>query len=194
MRAFKGTAPTATTAIQNVELEGNKMKPLSVEEIAIRMATERAVQAAGGGRQVALALGRDEPTVSRLQNTSNEQRAADNRAYLKASEIVTLDKLAGASILLEAICALEGRELAPVAEAGIADEGMSAHSAALLKEFAEAIADMAVALRKGMSPTLAKHLYDSLQDVINRAKDAQAECFRTICENKPSQVLKAVRQ
>lgn len=171
----------------------NGMKPLSVEEIAIRMATERAVQAAGGGRQVALALGRDEPAVSRLQNTSNEQRAADNRAYLKASEVVALDKLAGAPYLLETLCALEGRELAPIAEPNVADEGMSAHSAALLKEFAEALDDMSTAIRKDMSPALAKHLYDNLQDVIDRAKDAQAECFRKICENKPAQVLKAVR-
>lgn len=170
------------------------MKLLSVEEIAIRMATEQAVQAAGGGRQVALALGRDEPAVSRLQNTSNERSAAESRAYLKASEVVLLDRLAGAPYLLETICKLEGRELAPVAELGVADEGMSAHSAALLKEFAEALEDMSRAIRKGMTPALAKGLYDNLQDVIDRAKDTQAECYRTICQNKPAQVLKAVRQ
>lgn len=168
------------------------MKVLSEIEVAIRLATTQALDVAGR-KQAAAVLETNPARISRLENIENTPNAASERLYLKASEVVLLDRLAGAPYLLEAICSLEGRELAPVAEQGVADEGMSAHSAALLKEFAEALDDMSRAIRKGMTPTLAKGLYDNLQDVIDRAKDTQAECYRTICQNKPSQVLKAVQ-
>jgi hypothetical protein len=169
------------------------MKVLSEIEVAIRLATTQALDVAGR-KQAAAVLETNPGRISRLENIENTPNAASERLYLRASEVVLVDRLAGAPYVLEALCALEGRELAPIAEQGVADEGMPAHSAALLKEFAEALEDMSRAIRKGMTPALAKQLYDNLQDVIDRAKDTQAECYRTICQNKPSQVLKAVRQ
>lgn len=157
------------------------MDILTADEIAIRMATERAVSICGA-RQAATALGTDVSKISRLQNISNDESSRKARVYLKAHEALTLDRLAGAPIISAEMVEMQGHSVAEKVTSGVAAEGMPRHSAAILKEVAEAIKDMADALTRTPSRSLAERIHESLQDVIDRSKDAQAECLRVIAE------------
>ena len=98
------------------------MKVLSEIEVAIRLATTRSVDVSGR-KQAAAVLETNTGKICLLENTENTPSAGAARMYLKASEAVKLDRLAGAPFILEAMARLEGFELTR-AESGIAAEGM----------------------------------------------------------------------
>lgn len=161
------------------------MSVLSKTEIAVRLATARAVDAAGGGARAAAALGCNEGKVSLLQNIENTAGAQAARRHLKASEVVVLDGLAGAPFILEAIADAAGYRLAPKVEQGVAAEGVIQHLSGITKEVSEALAVMADASRKSTpSVTDARRIHSELQDVIDRAKEAQAEMARHLAGEK----------
>lgn len=160
------------------------MKVLSEIEVAIRLATTRSVDVSGR-KQAAAVLETNTGKICLLENTENTPSAGAARMYLKASEAVKLDRLAGAPFILEAMARLEGFELTR-AESGVAAEGMGQHLVAIAKKFADALAEMADAARdNNTSISEAKRIHAALHDAICRMQDAMAECERTIAGEKP---------
>lgn len=155
------------------------MSILSKTEIEIRLATARSVEAGGGGARAAAALGCNESKVSLLQNLENTASAQAARRHLKACEVPILDGLAGEPFILEAIAKESGYRVIREVERNVAAEGLMQHSSGITKEFSEALAAMAEASRKVVpSATDARRIHSELQDVIDRAKEAQAEMAR----------------
>lgn len=155
------------------------MSILSKTEIEIRLALARSVDAAGGGARVAAALGCSESKVSLLQNIENTASAQAARRHLKACEIPIVVGLAGAPDVLEAVAKECGYRVVREVERNVAAEGLMEHSSGITKEFSEALTAMAEASRKAVpSPNDARRIHSELQDVIDRAKEAQAEMAR----------------
>lgn len=168
----------------NEILREHAMKVLSEIEVAIRMATTESVNVSGR-KQAAAVLETNTGKICRLENTDNSPTAASERMYLKASEAVKLDRLAGAPFILEAMARLEGFELTR-AEPGIAAEGMSQHLVAIAKKFADALAEMATAARdNNTSVSEAKRIHSALHDLICCEQDVMRECERIIAGEKP---------
>lgn len=157
------------------------MSILSKTEIEIRLATARGVDAAGGGARVAAALGCTESKVSLLQSLENTASAQAARRHLKACEIPVIDALAGAPFVLEAVAKECGYRVVRDVERNVAAEGVVQHLSGITKEVSEALAAMADASRKATpSVSDARRIHSELQDVIDRAKEAQAEMVRHI--------------
>lgn len=153
------------------------MKLLDDIEIAIRIAFTEAVQRCGKGANAAAVMETNEGKISRLQNIENTEHAAAERAYLKMSEAVRIDRLAGAPVMLAAMAALEGYEIEK-ADRKTDVNGMHRHLSVLAKEFSEACAEMADG--GPISITKARRIRSELQDVVNRGRDCIAECDQII--------------
>lgn len=155
------------------------MKMLSPEEIAIRLATTEALDIAGR-KQAAALLETNPARISRLENTDNTENAAAERLYLKASEAVRLDLLAGFPYIIGAMAKAQGFELRKL-EQGVAEEGMSRHLAAIAKEVGELLSEMADAASDNRTTVAEAHrIYGCLTDVFARLRDAMSECERVI--------------
>lgn len=162
------------------------MKLLDDIEIAIRLAFSEAVQACGKAANAAAVLQTNEPKISRLQNIENTEHAAAERAYLKAADVVRVDRLAGAPIMLSAMAALEGYEIEKADRPVVDLQGMHKHLSTLAKEFSEACAEMAD--HGPVSVAKARRIRSELQDLVNRGRDAVAECDQIIAGEKPKLV------
>jgi hypothetical protein len=156
------------------------MKLLDEIEIAIRLAFAEAVHACGKAANAAAVLQTNEPKISRLQNIENTERAASERAYLKAADVVRIDRLAGLPIMLNALAALEGCTVQS-ADRHAAPKGMPHHMSALAKEFGEAVREMADGAD---SIAKARRIRAELQDLANRVNDCISECDSVIAGEK----------
>lgn len=167
------------------------MKILSEDEVAIRVATEKSVQAAGGQASMAAALETNTGKISRLCNISNDLNAQKERLYLKASEALKIDALAGQPFILEALAARLGFRIVRDDQAAT-DANLHKQIPTLIKEFGEALLEAAQAVSDGnASKSDAKRVYDELQGAIDAAKASQAVCISVMVgQAKPT--LKAV--
>jgi hypothetical protein len=167
------------------------MKILSEDEVAIRVATEKAVQAAGGQASIAAALETNTGKISRLSNISNDLNAQKERLYLKASEAVKIDALAGSPFILEAMAARLGFRVVRD-DQSCTDTDLHKQIPTLIKEFGEALLEAAEAVNDGnASKADAKRVYDELQGAVDAAKAAQAVCI-SVMVGQAKPILKAV--
>lgn len=169
------------------------MKILSTDEIAIRLATTQSLDVSGR-KQVAALLETDAARICRLENTENTEHAAADRRYLKASEAVKMDRLAGRPYIIGRMAALVGYSVHKL-EAGVAAEGMHKHLACIAKEFGEALTEMADAAADNKTTIAeAKAIYASLHDARAKIEDAMCECERVIAgEQRPTASVSELR-
>ncbi len=159
------------------------MKYLDHIEIAIRTAFARCVDQCGGGANMAAALETHVQKISKLQNIQNTPVAAAERTYLRVSDLVRADMLAGEPLMLRELARLEGCTITPAVEQGAPIGDMHTHLSRIAKEFSEAVNE----LHEGGTPSISKarRIRKEIQDVVDRANDCIAECDHIIAGEKP---------